>query len=131
MGKINLNGVNLELDLMDIDVMGNYEQLMNETVERVKDESQYEGKSNAEGMKYQCSLVKDFFDKLFGEGTAEKVFSGKENNLYAHLEAFATVAKAGAAAKQKIDALAAPFMVNQNRAQRRAEKKKKKTGKKK
>ena len=48
MGKINLNGVNLELDLMDIDVMGNYEQLMNETVERVKDESQYEGKSNAE-----------------------------------------------------------------------------------
>lgn len=126
MGKINLNGVNLNLDLMDINVMGNYEQLMRETVEQVQDKSQYEGKSNAEGLKYQCSLVRNFFDKLFGEGTAEKIFSGKENNIYAHLEAFTTIAKEGAAALQKIDALDALFLPSPNRQQRRAVDKKKK-----
>lgn len=126
MGKININGVNLELDLMDINIMGKYEQLMHETVERVQDKSQYEGKSNAEGMKYQCNLVENLFDKLFGEGTAEKIFSGKENNIYAHLEAFATIAKEGAAAGQKISTLVAPFLSSPNREQRRAADKKKK-----
>lgn len=131
MDKININDVELELDLMDADTMGVYEQLMDEVMEKVRDKDQYKGKSSADALKLQCRAVDDFFDKMFGAGTADKIFVGAKNNLYAHLKAFAAIAQEGIKAKEKIDSLARPF--TPNRAQRRAggKKKKKGTGKKK
>lgn len=127
MDKININNVELELDLMDADTMGVYEQLMGEVVKKVQDKDQYKGKSSADALKLQCRAVDDFFDKMFGAGTADKIFAGAKNNLYAHLGAFAAIAQEGKKAKEKIESLALPF--TPNRAQRRAEGKKKKKGK--
>ncbi|MFR7668509.1 MAG: DUF6673 family protein [Mediterraneibacter faecis] len=41
-------------------------------------------------MRYQCACVNEYFDKLFGAGTAEKVFH-KNNNLGIRMEGFAQV----------------------------------------
>lgn len=126
MGAFNINGTELKLDLADIDTMAAFEQCMKEVAEKVQDKTQYEGKTNAEGLKYQCRLVEDAFNKLCGDGTADKIFAGKENNILAHMEAFAALAQEGQKAAQNIKALSVlPMMPAPNRKQRRAGGKKK------
>ena len=36
---------------------------------------------NSEGIKVICDTVNEIFDNIFGEGTSEKVFSGKKDLL--------------------------------------------------
>ena len=46
MSKIEFNGIELELDLMDADVMEKFEDGLAKTAEDVKEKSQYAGKKN-------------------------------------------------------------------------------------
>ena len=91
MSKIEFNGIELELDLMDADVMEKFEDGLAKTAEDVKEKSQYAGKKNAECMRIQCGHVNRFFDSVFGPGTADKLF-GKKNNLEDHMTAFGKAA---------------------------------------
>ena len=70
---MNILGVELELDLFDADVIEVYEKENKRVVDRIQDNGRYEGKSTAESIRYQCGVVNDFFDSLFGAGTAEKI----------------------------------------------------------
>lgn len=110
MSSITINGVELELDLMDADVMEKYEKLNQEIVEKVKEPSQYKGLSNAEGMRLQCRCVDDFFDKLFGAGTAQKVFGGG-NNLGIRLDAFAQVSQMSGDIDKRVNELTSKYGV--------------------
>ena len=74
---INVLGVELELDIYDVDV---YEKLEKEVAEvkRKTDETEQE-ENNAKKLRRHCAIVKEFFDNVFGPGTSEKVFKGKDN----------------------------------------------------
>lgn len=120
MSKVNINGIELELDLMDADVMEKYEELNTDIMERIADNSNYEGKSTAEAMRFQCRCVDEFFDRLFGDGTAEKLFGGR-NHLGERMDAFGQVSKIGEGLHDEMSKITQKYGVGriQNREQRR------------
>lgn len=120
MSKLNINGTELELDLMDADVMERFEKLMQNVIDKVRDNSQYEGKTTSEGMKFQCEVIDDFFNKMFGEGTAEKLF-GSTHHLGLRMDAFGAVSKVGEGMKGEVNRITQKYGIGriQNREQRR------------
>ena len=120
MSIININGIDLELDLLDADVMEKYQNLNAEIAEKIKEPTQYQGISTADGMRKQCRYIEEFFDKLFGEGPAQRLFGGG-NNLGVRAEAFAKVSAASGDAMGELTSLSDKYGVGriQNREQRR------------
>jgi hypothetical protein len=144
-------GVELELDVFDVDVYEKYEKEAKEVDRRVNHSPEAEKyKTNADKLRFQCSVVKDFFDAVFGPGTAEKLFHGR-NNIKDCNDAYLAVIEASWAAMdeyntdttrkyeelgtkyapvedhqtQPIVYHTSPSNINMNRAQRRNSKKKK------
>lgn len=113
---MNILGVELELDLFDADVLEAYEKENQRVIERINDNTQYEGKSTADALRYQCRVVNDFFDSLFGKGTAEKIFEGK-CNIKDHMEAFGIVSKVAEDAGVEFESVLDKY--TPNRAERR------------
>lgn len=72
--KVNINGVELEINLLDADVIERFEQLNKDISKKIQDPKAYEGKTTAEGMKFQCRCVEEYFDALFGLGTSNRVW---------------------------------------------------------
>lgn len=129
MGKLNIEGVELTLDLTDIDTLASFEKCMNEVTRKVQDKEAYKGKSTAESLKYQCTLVAETFDALFGEGTSDKIFAGEEKNLFAHLKAFSDLVEAGRESAKKIRSVTTPWMPADHKTSKSKMKKKKKKSK--
>lgn len=126
MSMLKICGQELELDLFDADTMEIYEKSLNKVVERSKEAAKHTELSNAEGIRETCGIVKDFFDEVFGDGTAEKLFKGK-NNLAICMDAFGIVSSEAGKMKGQVKAITNKY--NMNRAQRRQEGKKNKHGK--
>lgn len=123
---MNILGVELELDLFDADVLEVYERENKRVVDRINDKGQYEEKSTADAIRYQCSVVNDFFNSLFGDGTADTIFKGK-NNIKDHMEAFAIVAQKAEDSNVEFNGILDKY--TPNRAERRqAEKQQQKQG---
>lgn len=76
---VNVLGVDLELDIYDVDVYEKFEQEVRKVKQRVNNPPKGKVQTNAQALKFQCIVVKDFFDAVFGPGTAEKIFHGKNN----------------------------------------------------
>ena len=121
MSKMEFNGIELELDLMDVDNMKKYEDELDRISSNIKERNQYEGKKASEKMQIQCNYIKIFFDNLFGPGTSEKIFKGK-NNLLEHMEAFGLASKLGEQTKDEAGAIISKYSPERvyNREQRRA-----------
>lgn len=126
MSMLKICGQELELDLFDADVMEVYEKSMDRVVYRAEERKKHTEMSNAEGIREMCGIVKDFFDEVFGDGTSEKLFKGKDNLLVC-MDAFGIVSTESN--KMKGQATAITNKYNMNRAQRRQEGKKNKHGK--
>mgnify|MGYP004506637375 CR=1 FL=1 len=118
--NIEVMGKELEYDFFDADNIEKYEASNLRVSERIGEKKQYEGKSTADAIRLQCSIIDDFFDELFGEGTSKELFGGK-SNIKDHMEAFATVADAARSCNQELTALGDKY--NPNRAERRAQQK--------
>ena len=73
---LKINGVELEFDLLDADTAEKYDECMKE-IHKIKDK--VVGMSVGESIRYQCNIIFDCFDAIFGEGTAFEVFNGKAN----------------------------------------------------
>lgn len=126
MSNIIINDVELELDLLDADVVEKYETLNREIAEKVKEPTQYDGLSTADGMRLQCRYIDEFFDKLFGKGTANKLF-GNSNNLGVRMDAFGKVGQASGESRKAVDEITQKYTSARilNREQRRAQNKNK------
>lgn len=76
-----LNGKEYELDLFDVDVMEHFEKATLKSaknmIEMDKEQNKYQKLSEA--MKVGCDIIFDFFDDVFGKGSAENIFDGKRN----------------------------------------------------
>lgn len=126
MSKVIINGVELELDLMDADVVERFDNLNAEIAVEIKNPEHYEGLSNADCMRVQCRMVDSYFDRLFGEGTADKIFP-KRNNLGDRMEAFGQTVSMTKEQDSIIASMTEKYTGKrvQNREQRRAEQKNK------
>ena len=77
---MKINNVELrDIDVYDADDMEVFEEALNELSEKA-DELKEMTLSNAESIRYQCSAIFDFVNKVFGEGTDEQLF-GKKTNI--------------------------------------------------
>lgn len=125
MSKVTINGVELELDLMDADVAEKFDNLNAEIAVEIKNPEHYEGLSNADCMRVQCRMVDSYFDRLFGEGTADRIFP-KRNNLGDRMEAFGQTVSMVKEQGSIMDSMTEKYTGQrvQNRQQRRAEQRK-------
>lgn len=88
-----INGVNLsDIDVADALVLERYEHA-HDNVAKAMNDLQPEGKRQSELIRAQCTAVFNFFDEVFGDGTAKKVF-GETVNLTTCINAYEDVIKA-------------------------------------
>ena len=88
-----INGVNLpDIDVADALVMERYEHA-HDNVAKAMNDLQPDGKRQSELIRAQCTAVFNFFDEVFGDGTARKVF-GESVNLTTCLNAYEDIIKA-------------------------------------
>lgn len=130
MSVIKINNTELKLDLSDLNTLAKFNECMvvvKKGADKVASDTKH---SEIERLKELCELTEKCFDDLFGPGTAKAVFAEKENNLNAHLEAFAALAQEGQKNTSRIQAMTNSFQSSPNRKQRRADTKKKKKKKK-
>lgn len=88
----NVLGVELELDIFDADVYETYEAAVNEVSRKVSENEELEGQKTSQKLRFQCVTIKEFFDEVFGSGTADKLFGGK-NNIKDCVDAYLAVLK--------------------------------------
>ena len=85
-----INGVEItDIDVCDYAVMERYEAAHDVVLEKSKQAKQV-CKRRSELIKYQCKVVFEFIDTVFGEGTAKKVF-GDSCNLRTALAVYEEV----------------------------------------
>ncbi len=113
---MNILGVELEYDFFDADQLEAYERENQKVVEDIKAPAQYEGKSNADAIRLQCRIVDQFFDALFGAGTAQKIFKGKMN-IRDHMEAFGIMSQGAMNSRAEFEKTVDKY--TPNRAERR------------
>ena len=101
---MNIFGTELEYDFFDADQLEVYERENQKVADTIKEPTQYEGKSTADAIRIQCRIVDDFFNAVFGAGTAQKIFKGK-SNIRDHMEAFGIVAASAMDARGELDAI--------------------------
>lgn len=112
-----INGVELEdLDIYDLEVAKKYDKAL-ETVNDISEK--VDRMSLSEGIVYQCNLIFDFFNTMFGEGTDKKVF-GSKVNLLTCLKAFEEFQLQINEQKKELDRLMNKY--SPNRATRRSKK---------
>ena len=118
--KWEYNGVTLEVDLQDADFAASYEKAFARLEESEK-EMQKVG-MNSEMIRGYCNLFYQLFDDIYGDGTGERLFSGKKNARMCDeaYRNFLTAAKKDAddARNQRMSFMSR-FTPHQNRQQRR------------
>lgn len=72
-----INGLGLELDLEDADV---FEKVM-KSFEQMDEDAKSLGKvgSMPDFIRGYCNIHHKFYDRVFGDGTGERIFGGKKN----------------------------------------------------
>lgn len=74
-----VNGVSLPIDLEDADVMERYENAFAQMADAEKSVPK-DGKASVRIRAY-CQMYRDLYDRIFGEGTSEKIFAGQPVSL--------------------------------------------------
>ena len=69
-----INGISLPLDLSDADVMARYEDAF-EAMSKDEAGIPKDGRGS-ERIRGYCRMYRNLYDRLFGEGTAERIFDG-------------------------------------------------------
>jgi hypothetical protein len=78
---MTINGIEFDVDFTDADVLEKMEKAREEVGIKASElEKNKNNISEAEGIRQECKIVKEFFDNVFGEGTSEKIF-GNKNSL--------------------------------------------------
>lgn len=119
-----INGIELELNIFEATQAESFERANERVLEEKDKVNDVAGLS--EKIKLYCDIVYDFFDDVFGDGTADSIFKGRQDMLEC-LEAYADVVEYANSNNGKADDLIARIK-NQstpqpklNRQQRRAQ----------
>ncbi len=75
---MKINGVELEIDFTDADILEKIEKGSKQVYDRAE-ELKNSTLSPAEGIRQECKILKDFLDYVLGDGTSEKLFGNKDS----------------------------------------------------
>ena len=75
---MKINGVELDIDFTDADILEKIENGSKEVYKKA-DELKNTSLTPAEGIRQECKILKDFLDYVLGEGTSEQLFKGKDS----------------------------------------------------
>lgn len=117
--NITINGVILEGNFMDADFMEPFEAATKNLGKRAEACRSKKYENYAESMREQCAAVDDYFDEIFGGGTAETVFKGKEHNLMVHLKAVEELTNWANGEKKKLNDFTNKYIQRQYAAAKR------------
>ncbi len=114
MKKMNMeiNGVTLQADFMDADFMDVFEPAIYEVRDVINASKTMQG-SVAAKYKAMNQTIEMFFEKVFGEGTADRIFQGSKN-VMVHLEALARIEEAQRAERKQFNDLSNKYTQRQN-----------------
>lgn len=116
---IKINGVELEFDAYDADQVERIEK----SSKKIDEVDIPEGATWSQIIRIRCEGIFNFFDAVFGEGTAHKVFEGKTNLTKCNLILAKFLDQAGEEIKKTNEEMDERFKkFSPNRAQRRAKK---------
>lgn len=120
-----INGISLRLDLDDADALERYENAFQE-MEADAQNIQKDGKASDRVRAY-CNVYRNLYDRIWGEGTADKIFAGQPTSASVYESVYASLLEyinaQNAAASERRAAILQKY--TPNRAQRRAAAKKK------
>lgn len=111
---IIINGVTLQGNFMDADFVGPYEVATKKMQETAAASRGKQYASLAEGYLDQCKTVDEYFDDIFGPGTAAKVFQGSEHDLMVHLMAVEDLTSWAQGEKKKLNDFTNKYTQRQN-----------------
>ena len=77
-----INGLSLELDLDDADVMERYEKAFD--VMSAEEKALPKDGKGSEQIRAYCAMFRHLYDNIFGEGTSEKIFKGVPTSASAY-----------------------------------------------
>lgn len=115
---MQIRGVEVNFDFLDADNIEKFEDEAKKVKEKADSYKKQEMKLS-EAIKTECGIIKTFFNNVFGEGTALKVF-GEKNNLNDCIKAFSDIVEYKVKQQKDIENTFARY--TPNRAQRRANK---------
>lgn len=114
--KFVIKGEEFELDFLDADVMEMVEEAVNHVNEKNTTEA-YEGLTQSQLIRKQCSVIFEFFDEVLGPGAHKRIFKNRCNLIDA-LTAFEDFVKAKNSSADELREIQDRY--SPNRAQRRA-----------
>ena len=83
---MKIKNIEVDFDFLDADDVERFEKEAKKVVEECQNKDKIE-MSYAEVIREECNIIENFFDNVFGEGIANKMFNGKKN-LKEHINAF-------------------------------------------
>ncbi len=89
---MKIKNIEVNFDFFDADDAERFENAAKVVVKQCEEKKQ-ENLSYSEAIRQECIVIEDFFDKVFGEGTSQKLFEGKKN-LVEHIKTFEDIVKA-------------------------------------
>ena len=85
---LEINGIQLELDLLDTDVMEKFEFQRDKIIKDMNAKPTFDGcKTEADKMRKLCGIIDSFFDTMFGDNVAVNIF-GENGNLGKRIKGF-------------------------------------------
>lgn len=112
--NIIINSVTLQGDFMDADFVGPYEEATRKMQATAAESRGKQYANLAEGYLDQCRTVDEYFDDVFGPGTAAKVFQGAEHNIMVHLKAVEQLTDWAQGEKKKLNDFTNKYTQRQN-----------------
>ena len=120
MASIYILGHELQGDFFDADFVDRYEA----ATRRMRDQATAgEGahySSLGDAYRAQCKIANDYFDGVFGDGTADELFGGS-NNLKDHMQAVAELVEAAQKSQKETNDFVNKYTQRQNAAVRHIE----------
>lgn len=113
--NMEINGVTLQADFMDADFMDRFEPAIYEMQKEINASKTMQG-SVAARYKAMNRTIETCFDRIFGEGTADRIFQGSKN-VMVHLEAVARINEAQTAEKKQFNNLSNRYTQRQSNFQ--------------
>lgn len=116
---MKIKNVEIEFDFFDADNVELFENELKKVQEKCEKKKKVQ-MSMSEAIKEECKIVDEFFDAVFGDGTAQKIFGGKMN-LAEHIKAYEDIINAKIAQEKDLQTTFEKYQPN--RAQRRTKRK--------
>ena len=112
MSKIIIQGVELDINMLDADTAERVETAVEKVQKAANDLSQNKTIKLSEGIRSICHEVFNCFDNIFGEGTDKQIFGG-HTDMGDCMEAFAQlVQQTEQDGKQRIDSITQKYLPN-------------------